>query len=1180
MRRTVLVTLALAATACQQPAGRTPEGAPQAPAAARGPALDLDLSRVIDGVRRAVRRDGDRLMARGDHHQLSVEASGRVRVTALGAGGAELRLETVAVTRDGRGLAGGAQARADGSTVVVARGAVEERLENRAGGVEQRWHLATRPAGAGDLTVRVRASGLAYAGLSAGGLHFGDPTAGMVRYGLATWVDAAGASRPLDTRIAGGTILITVPAAVLDQASYPAVIDPTISVERAVDQPPLGAGASGTQEKPSVACLSTGTCLVAWRDAVLTGYGSGAQLRGARLSGTPLTLLDPNGFDIDPGSSIVDCGAPIVVEATVAGVKEFAVVYGTTVQTGIGTWAQRLMLARVSVAGTVPAPPLQLSADANGNAWNQGVGSDGATVAVVWNDAQEIRFRTVVDGVATGAAPLVPIPRASVPSGETVFWDRPAITWTGDSWFLAWRGGLVTAGGQTQVVRVAFLDAAGAFRSADTSGFYFMGSNPSGVMDAFAQPVVAGDGAGNVLALAAWKNGFDPYPGQVLAMRFGRTGLDKTAWAIGGIPGVFPTDEVTGLTAWWNGTAYAVLLQYQVSGGQSAEVRTFPATPFTTAPGLSVSATTTTRVFPLTSAQVSAVRATRDGVGGTLLTWEDTSSGIADVRAARFGATDPRPGLLLTSGAADENAPAAAYDAGVWLVAWEDKRTVAASGWGDIFAVRLRQVDGTPLDTAALNLSNNAGWQGSTVAAGGGGGFLVAWQDGRAVTGTMDIWATRVTTAGAVSFPAGVALTTDTTHHERPMAAAFDGTDYHLLHTVEATGASPFQVLRDARIQPADLLTKSTVDVATPLDPNHRLRGQLACRSDGCLAAWSEELGTSISARAIQAGALAGSQVTLATGLPANPSPAVSAATSGTPAFLVAWAEGDWTAQVTTAKAMTTALDGSSPTTPVPVASGASGASGASSWLAASFDGTDHVVSWAPDSGGLFTGWVGAAGAVRASATQLVPSGLSAPRMPLASAGDGEGRTLIAYTAFDPTPGVRANRIKVRLASFSKLLGDPCSLAGECGSGFCVDGVCCDTACGAGANLCQTCSARNGHGTAGHCAAALNDACDDGAACTAPDRCTAAGTCAGTAYACTPTVCQLTSACDGTGACATTPKPNGTACDGGTCQKGVCRGSLGDVLGMSCGAGPAGAEALLLGLALLGLLARRAGRRS
>ncbi|WP_437878863.1 hypothetical protein [Sorangium sp. So ce513] len=57
----------------------------------------------------------------------------------------------------------------------------------------------------------------------------------------------------------------------------------------------------------------------------------------------------------------------------------------------------------------------------------------------------------------------------------------------------------------------------------------------------------------------------------------------------------------------------------------------------------------------------------------------------------------------------------------------------------------------------------------------------------------------------------------------------------------------------------------------------------------------------------------------------------------------------------------------------------------------------------------------------------------------------------------------------------------PCSTSSECPSGFCVDGVCCDTACG---GRCVACSAaKKGWGDDGTC---------DRIACANPD-----GECAG-----------------------------------------------------------------------------------
>lgn len=54
---------------------------------------------------------------------------------------------------------------------------------------------------------------------------------------------------------------------------------------------------------------------------------------------------------------------------------------------------------------------------------------------------------------------------------------------------------------------------------------------------------------------------------------------------------------------------------------------------------------------------------------------------------------------------------------------------------------------------------------------------------------------------------------------------------------------------------------------------------------------------------------------------------------------------------------------------------------------------------------------------------------------------------------------------------FAATNGDPCSTAAQCSSGFCVDGVCCDVACGNGAtDDCAACSVSAGAKTNGTCA--------------------------------------------------------------------------------------------------------------
>ncbi|WP_159397792.1 Kelch repeat-containing protein [Sorangium cellulosum] len=127
--------------------------------------------------------------------------------------------------------------------------------------------------------------------------------------------------------------------------------------------------------------------------------------------------------------------------------------------------------------------------------------------------------------------------------------------------------------------------------------------------------------------------------------------------------------------------------------------------------------------------------------------------------------------------------------------------------------------------------------------------------------------------------------------------------------------------------------------------------------------------------------------------------------------------------------------------------------------------------------------------------------------------------------------------------------GAPCSSAFECGSGFCADGVCCDTACD---GACDACALAAGGARDGTCSPLTGPACDDGNACTQSDACQS-GACAGAPAAdgapCDDgNACTQSDACQ-TGACAGAPAADGAPCDDGdactqsdACQAGACAG--------------------------------------
>jgi len=118
--------------------------------------------------------------------------------------------------------------------------------------------------------------------------------------------------------------------------------------------------------------------------------------------------------------------------------------------------------------------------------------------------------------------------------------------------------------------------------------------------------------------------------------------------------------------------------------------------------------------------------------------------------------------------------------------------------------------------------------------------------------------------------------------------------------------------------------------------------------------------------------------------------------------------------------------------------------------------------------------------------------------------------------------------------------GTGCTDASECTSGFCVDGVCCDSDCGGA--VASDCRACNVAGSIGTCTMrTVGDVCrNDATSCDQPETCDGVSpTCPPDVFARAGTVCDDGDACnglalsDGAGACVDGPPPVGSVCDGG-----------------------------------------------
>jgi MYXO-CTERM domain-containing protein len=174
---------------------------------------------------------------------------------------------------------------ARGNLLTLDRGVAEERLEARADGLEQSWIFPRRPSGEGDLTLRLRASGMSLGGVDAEGLHF---VAGsrILTYGPATWIDASHESASVSARYQRGDIVLTVPSRLVDTAAYPAVLDPVISSSFIIA--PANRSPGGEAAEAAVGCSSS-QCLLVWQqDSLLVA-------RRAKLTGE---LLDDSVFQV------------------------------------------------------------------------------------------------------------------------------------------------------------------------------------------------------------------------------------------------------------------------------------------------------------------------------------------------------------------------------------------------------------------------------------------------------------------------------------------------------------------------------------------------------------------------------------------------------------------------------------------------------------------------------------------------------------------------------------------------------------------------------------------------------------------------------------------------------------------------------------------------------------------
>jgi hypothetical protein len=203
-------------------------------------------------------------------------------------------------------------------------------------------------------------------------------------------------------------------------------------------------------------------------------------------------------------------------------------------------------------------------------------------------------------------------------------------------------------------------------------------------------------------------------------------------------------------------------------------------------------------------------------------TGDDDRSDVFGARVSRAGEVLDPEGIPIATTTDDEYRPVVAFDGTNYLVAWHERT-------GGIRATRVSTA-GTVLDSTALTISPN-GW--NAAVAYGGGSYLVVWNDGPIV-------ASRVGTDGSVLDPAGVTIS-PSSHLEAEPAIAFDGTNH--LVAWDDNRNDPWGDIFAARVSPAGtVLDPSGIAVATNSSPAGLAQREPSVAANGSfLVAWRDD---------------------------------------------------------------------------------------------------------------------------------------------------------------------------------------------------------------------------------------------------------------------------------------------------------------------------------------------------
>ena len=748
MRVALRIALAASVVACSDAQLDSARGSPAvarpteglAPAVA--PAPPFDLNSVILQARSAFRPAGDAFEG-GFATYSSRARGGELSVRAVAVGSVDTRessalsLSTSAMHRDSttHSVRPDETKLADDGSLRIVRDQFTEHFRNSRDGVEQSWHFSNEPPGSGPLVVHIRVTGQAFETATETGVHFKDSKSGLgFRYGHATWIDATGEETPVESIWRRGEIVLSVPEAAVARSRYPAVLDPTITPEFAVDQPIIGP-APWDQNEPRVASDGT-NFFVVWADARnFTGANPEADIYGARVTG--------NGEVIDTSGIAISTAIGQQVDPDVHWNGTHFMVAWRESET------KSLWMARVTPAGTVVDPNgIQIYGYPDRSVREPRLSWDGSNYLVVFEtdpvgppDDWLAAVRVTPDLAVLGSDFEIVAPA----SGSIQDYE---MSWNGSNHFVVFGG---------RFVRV---DATGTVLDPIPVSLTSSGGDPFASWDGTAHLVVYESG------------------NQVRGQRVLPTGTVVTPEF------VIADEEGRDVSVLWGGGVHLVAWHFN-RGSSNFAIRGTRVMPDGSVPDP-----------PRNLSGGKDAVLPQIAFDGTrfLVTFQNTQlTASTDIFGARVTPSLSALDEFLVSSSSNTHAnPVVSWNGAHYLVAWEDFRPTTS--W-DIFGVRVAD-DGALLDPASFGISTAPNLQINPRISWSGTNHVLVWSDLRQGLDSQ-LFAARVAPSGSVLDANGIQLTNDP-YNKAGAQIAWDGANHLVIWdgldgtTFEEVSASAF----------------------------------------------------------------------------------------------------------------------------------------------------------------------------------------------------------------------------------------------------------------------------------------------------------------------------------------------------------------------------------------------------